>query len=232
MPASSASAIVGDVHPVGIADDEVNSALDQEPDVVGMDSRIWVGICLGRDDGPDLRVGEGLEDGLHVAHRTPDVPVPAAIGITHHHFAAGPGVTLPLLQHSIALSICGLIGILVGPGDEARMMFSSPHPTAPRGPGPSIRAGSASVLSPNSASAPLACGGGTGRWRRWPSSNRRRHRHTRLRYQRDAAINAAILMRVACSSSLSRSPPALGGSSTSHRRLLLDRSHRTGRSYV
>ena len=81
-------------------------SLDQEPDVVGVDGRIGVEIGLGRDDGPDLVVGQCLEDRLHVAHRTPDVHrVSATVGVAHDELATGPRVTLELLQHSIALSM-------------------------------------------------------------------------------------------------------------------------------
>ena len=67
---------------------------------------------------PDLRVGERLEDGLHVAHRTPDVHrVSAAVGVAHHEVAAGAGVTLLVAPALHRLVDGGLIEILVRPRD-------------------------------------------------------------------------------------------------------------------
>ncbi len=106
---------------VGIADDEVDPPLDEEPDVVLGDGRIEVRsveVGFGGDDGPDLLVGERLEDRLHVAHRTPDVHrVAAAVGVAHHDLATGAGVALLAAPTLHRLVDRGLIEVLIGPRD-------------------------------------------------------------------------------------------------------------------
>src|SRR4029453_13425994 len=76
------------------------------------------------EDSPDLRVGECLQDRLHVAHRTPDVHrVPAAVGVAHHHVATGAGVTLLAAPTLHPLVYGGLVGILLGPRDGGQDDF-------------------------------------------------------------------------------------------------------------
>ena len=108
----------GDTH-VGIPDDEVGAALDQEPHAVRMNFRILVEVGCRRDDLADLRVGQRLEDRLHVAHRAPDVHgVATAVGVAHDELAAAAGVArlcTPTLQRLVDR---GLVGILVGAGDR------------------------------------------------------------------------------------------------------------------
>ena len=65
------------------------AALDQEPHVVRVNFRILVEVGRGRDDLADLGVGQRLEDGLHVAHRTPHVHrVAATVGVAHDEVPA------------------------------------------------------------------------------------------------------------------------------------------------
>ena len=117
----------------------------------GVDRRIRVEIGLRWRRWSRSRVGERLEDGLHVAHRTPDVDrVAAAVGVAHDEVATGPGVALP--GCSSTPSPCRW-WLDRDPGSaramEARMMFqlaSSDGSTGPRA--FSTNAGSASVLSP------------------------------------------------------------------------------------
>ena len=103
---------------VGIPDDEVGAALDQEPDVVGRHFRIRVEVGGGRDDLADLGVRQRLQDGLHVAHRTPDVHrVAATVGVAHDEVATRSGVArlgAPALHRLVDR---GLVEVLVGPGD-------------------------------------------------------------------------------------------------------------------
>ncbi len=130
-------------------------------DVVGVHGRIRVEVGLGGDDGPDLGVGERLEDGLHVAHRTPDVHgVSAAVGVAHHQLAAGSRCRTPGCSNTP--SPCRWWpdrDLESARAIEARMMFqlaSSDGSTGPRA--FSTNAGSASVLSPNSDNVPGAPG--------------------------------------------------------------------------
>ena len=147
---------VGDVRAlVGIADDEVDASLDQEPDVAGSDRRVRVPLGVTEHHLADLRVRERLEDGLHPRHLTPDVQ-PAAVGVPHDDVAAGAGVALrrgPALHRLVDR---GLVEILGSPRhgrqDDVPAGFIR-RLTAPSA--FSINAGSASVLSPNSESAPV-----------------------------------------------------------------------------
>ncbi len=103
---------------VGISDDEVHPGLHQEPHLIRMDLRIEVEVGGRRHDASDLRIGERLEDGLHVTHTAPDVDrVTTTVGITHHHLAAGAGVALCVAPTFHRLVDHLLIEVLVGPGD-------------------------------------------------------------------------------------------------------------------
>ena len=104
---------------VGIPDDEVDAALDQEPHVVGVNLRILVEVGGGRDDRADLGVRERLEDGLHVTHRTPDVHRAAAtVGVTHDQLTTATGVTR-LIAPTLQCLVDGrLVEVLIGTGDR------------------------------------------------------------------------------------------------------------------
>jgi hypothetical protein len=86
-----------------------------------MDGGIRVEVGLGGDDGPDVGVAECLEDGLHVAHRTPHVDrVSAAVGVPHHDGATGSGVALLVVEALHRLVDGGLIDVLRGPRDRGQ----------------------------------------------------------------------------------------------------------------